>query len=249
MSTFHDRLLLAYAREQARRKEAGEKRLTYTDIWTAAETTSGAATHWFKGVNGMDLDTCVKVAPVLRCNPRWLFDEECEIDDEYSGDLSPSSNGKQENPGAIFDLNVKSSALGMRIVPVISYIQAGQLTEISDPFSPGQGFATEICDDDLGPSAFALEIDGESMLPDFRPGDRIIIDPDIVPNPGDFVVAKNGADEATFKKYRPRGAGADGRQVFELVPLNDDYPTLRSDTDSLRIIGTMVEHRKKFRRK
>jgi len=41
---------------------------------------------------------------------------------------------------------------------------------------------------------------------------------------------------------------ARGNTVFELVPLNDDYATLRSDTDHLVVIGVMVEHRKRYRR-
>ena len=162
--------------------------------------------------------------------------------------LSPSSDSKSSAPGARLDINVKPVPLGLRVIPVISYVQAGELTEISDPYEMGDGFAIEMCEDDLGPSTFALEIEGDSMLPEFRPGDRIIVDPDVAPNPGNFVVAKNGNQEATFKKYRPRGTGEDGRPVFELTPLNDDYPTLRSDIDQLRIIGTMVEHRKKYRR-
>lgn len=86
------------------------------------------------------------------------------------------------------------------------------------------------------------------MLPEFRPGDRVIIDPEMSPSPGDFVVAKNGREEATFKKYRPRGINVEGNTVFELVPLNDDYPTMRSDTEHLEIIGVLVEHRKKYRK-
>ncbi|MDZ4145395.1 MAG: hypothetical protein U1D29_12840 [Burkholderiales bacterium] len=42
------------------------------------------------------------------------------------------------------------------------------------------------------------------MLPEFRPGDRVIIDPVIAPQPGDCVVEKSCADEPTFRKYRPR---------------------------------------------
>ena len=86
------------------------------------------------------------------------------------------------------------------------------------------------------------------MLPDFRPGDRVLIDPDVQPRPGDFVAARNTKQEATFKKYRVRGINESGQEVFELVPLNDDYPTLRSDEHHLCVIGTMIEHRRKFRR-
>lgn len=148
-----------------------------------------------------------------------------------------------------YDSNVKPVPIGARPIPVISAIQAGQLKEIADPYTPGAGFAVEYIDESDGysPWAFALEIEGVSMTPDFLPGDRVIIDPEVAPNPGDFVAARNTREEATFKKYRPRGIDAQGNMIFELVPLNPDYPTMRSDTEHLQVIGTMVEHRKKRR--
>lgn len=191
----------------------------------------------------MNGDNAAIVCAWLSINSDWLFTG------KGLRDLSPSSDTKIELNGAKFDTNVTSVPFGLRPIPVISYVQAGLLTDISDPYAPGDGFATEICEDDLGRFAFALEIEGNSMLPDFRPGDRIIVDPDVSPMPGDFVVAKNGKQMATFKKYRPRGMNEQGQQVFELIPLNEDYPTMRSDIEHLRIIGTMVEHRKKYRRK
>jgi phage repressor protein C with HTH and peptisase S24 domain len=195
----------------------------------------------------------VQIAKALKVRLEWLNDGDLPklIDDVDSkpAPLLPSSNSQSQSQSAEFDANVTSVPLGLRPIPVISYIQAGLLTDINDPYAPGDGFATEICEDDLGRFAFALEIEGNSMQPDFRPGDRIIIDPDVSPMPGDFVVAKNGKQMATFKKYRPRGMNERGEQVFELVPLNEDYPTMRSDIEHLRVIGTMVEHRKKYRRK
>lgn len=83
------------------------------------------------------------------------------------------------------------------------------------------------------------------MIPDFKEGDRIVIDPSIEPMPGDFVVTKNGHKEATFKKYRPRGKfDENGNAVFDLLPIDPDYPPMHSDKVPLRIIGTMVEHRR-----
>jgi len=148
-----------------------------------------------------------------------------------------------------FDENVSPARLGGRPIPVISAVQAGALKDMETPYAPGAGFAIEYVDDEnLSRWAFSLELEGESMMPDFRPGDRVIIDPDLAPNPGDFVVAKNGGEQATFKKYRPRGMDLNGNMVFELVPLNNDYATLRSDIDHLIVIGVMVEHRKRYRR-
>ncbi len=98
-------------------------------------------------------------------------------------------------------------------------------------------------DMDWSQYTFALKIVGDSMEPDFKAGDVIIVDPEIEPAPGEFVVAKNGEHEATFKKYRPTTLAEDGRQHFELIPLNDDYPVMRSIDRHIQIIGTMVEHR------
>jgi SOS-response transcriptional repressor LexA len=143
-----------------------------------------------------------------------------------------------------FERNVSGAARGLRRVPRISFVQAGPWQEVVDPYAPGAAEDYLLTDLDLGPQAFALTIQGDSMLPEFREGDTIIIDPGVQPAPGDFVVAKNDQEEATFKKYRPRGVNERGELVIELVPLNEDYPSLRSDCTPLRIIGTMVEHRR-----
>ncbi len=144
--------------------------------------------------------------------------------------------------------NVVPAAIGSRPIPLISYVQAGDWVEASDPYAIGDAAEWLMTDCDVSGSAFALEIKGDSMLPKFEPGDRVIIDPAVPPHPGDFVVAKNCEQEATFKKYRPRGLNENGESIFELVPLNEDYPSIRSDTQPIHIVGTMVEHRK-YRKK
>ncbi|WP_224785338.1 LexA family protein [Pandoraea pnomenusa] len=144
--------------------------------------------------------------------------------------------------------NVSAAEIGQRRIPLISSVQAGLMSEALEPFPAGAAFEYLLTDLKLSEHAFALAIEGRSMEPDFNEGDRIIVDPALRPQPGDFVVAKNGREEATFKKYRPRGVGADGREVFELVPLNDDYPTINSEHEPARIIGVMVEHRRYRRR-
>lgn len=146
--------------------------------------------------------------------------------------------------GAEGAANVSPAPLGTRRIPLVSYVQAGHMTEAIDSYTVGDACEWLLTDLELSGYAFALEIKGDSMLPEFKQGDRVIIDPQVEPNPGDFVVAKNGDNEATFKKYRPRGINDRGDQVFELVPLNEDYPSMRSDISHIQIIGTMVEHRR-----
>jgi SOS-response transcriptional repressor LexA len=132
-------------------------------------------------------------------------------------------------------------------VPLVDYVQAGMLREAADPYEVGGGMAEVFVNGRWSRRSFALQIKGDSMSPDFKEGDIIVVDPELEPRPGDFVIAKNGANEATFKKYRPRGIDANQAMVFELSPINPDYPSMRSDTEDIFIVGVMVEHHKKYR--
>jgi SOS-response transcriptional repressor LexA len=94
------------------------------------------------------------------------------------------------------------------------------------------------------PSTFAMRIIGDSMEPEFRAGDVVVISPTVRPKPGDLVVASDENGEATFKQYREVGRNHEGQDVFELAPLNPLYPRWRSDVQQIAIVGTMVEHRR-----
>jgi len=131
-----------------------------------------------------------------------------------------------------------------RRVPILSYVQAGNWREICEQATAFDGNVEYVSVSvDIGPRGFGLWLRGDSMTPLFNEGDLVIIDPDEAPRPGDYVVASNGSNEATFKKYRARGEYEDGRPRFELVPLNEDHETLSTDQTPIIIIGVMVEHR------
>ncbi|MBE4892641.1 LexA family transcriptional regulator [Enterobacter asburiae] len=158
----------------------------------------------------------IGIAKALRCDADWLM-----------------------NGGAFIPIAEANS----RRVPLISYVQAGALAEKPPIVALDGNFEYILTDSELSEFSFGLRIEGDSMEPDFKDGDIIIVDPEVEPTPGEFVVAKNGSDQATFKKYRPTYTDMKGRQHFELVPLNDDYPVINSDHQPLTIIGVMVEHR------
>lgn len=224
MTTLQDRIAKLMA-------ETGK---TVGEIADIAEVSSSAVTQWKDGpTKSLKTAPATKLAAATGFSAMWIA----------------TGAGPEKSGITPFDTNVKPAPPGMRAYPVISTIQAGLVKEISCPYEPGDGFAIEFGEDDASTWAFFLEIEGDSMLPEFRPGDRVLIDPEVTPRPGDFVAARNTKQEATFKKYRVRGINEAGQEVFELVPLNDDYPVLRSDEHHLVVIGTMLEHRRKFRRK
>lgn len=149
--------------------------------------------------------------------------------------------------------NARHAGEETRELPVISYVQAGTWSDATDPYAKGQGMDYIAVDADLARSlsrsSFALVIEGDSMLDLFQPGDVVVIDPEVAPLPGDFVVAKlEREDRATFKKYREKGLGSDGHMEFDLVPLNSDYPVISVNSNfPASVIGVMVEHRRRRR--
>lgn len=154
-----------------------------------------------------------------------------------------------ESQLAGYDSNVEPARLNGRLVPVLDFIQAGTFAgvapyfrdeEMTD-FIPTMGGHSE--------NTFALRIRGESMMPEFKENDVVVIDPEIAPQPEDFVVGKDSGGEATFKRYHRRGIDPNtGNIRFDLVPLNSAYETLHSTEQHIEIVGTMVEHHRYRRR-
>lgn len=144
--------------------------------------------------------------------------------------------------------NVEPAHVGWREIPVLDYVQAGRWASVDGVPKDEDVREMILTDLEYPPSTFALKIRGNSMEPEFREGDVVIIVPTITPKPGDFVVATDENGEATFKQYRSAGINERGHDVFELHPLNPIYAVMRSDRQAIAIVGTMVEHRKYRRR-
>jgi SOS-response transcriptional repressor LexA len=190
------------------------------------EVSSQTLTNWAN--RGVSKEGRLNASRIIGCRPHWV----------------ESGNGTMaDSPNIQAGIKLYPDKRG---IPIISWVQAGTWREIVDSFPRGGADEYILAHNSHGPHTFAVRIVGNSMEPEFRENDIVVIDPDVQPNPGDYVVARNHAEAATFKKYRPRGI-VDGQDVFELVPLNEDYAVMRSDQQPIQIIGTMVEHTR-FRR-
>lgn len=130
---------------------------------------------------------------------------------------------------------------GMRQYPVLSFTQARARCEGADAAEgTEEPLGIEVASDNASPQAFFVRLDDLSMSPEFRPGDCLLVDPQRQPQPGDCVLATHGP-QTLLRKYRLRGTDARGQEVFELVPLNEDYPVLCSEKQALGVAGVVVE--------
>lgn len=147
------------------------------------------------------------------------------------------------------DQNVESLnfILKTKKIPLLSWVQAGTPHEIGD-----LDYSESLIVDDYVPDGcFGLRVKGDSMIPEFKEGDPIIVNPNLCKKPGDFVVARirsfSGDYETTLKQYAVVGVDEYGREIFELRPLNIMYASIRSDQLQIEIIGVVIENRKKYR--
>ena len=89
----------------------------------------------------------------------------------------------------------------VRPVPLIGLAQAGQAGYFDDAGFPAGSGWEEIAFPELADEhCYALEITGDSMLPVFRDGDRIIVSPSGQLRRGDRVVVKSHAGEVMAKQ-------------------------------------------------
>lgn len=105
------------------------------------------------------------------------------------------------------------------VVPLISWVQAGQSREAIDNNPPGVGEPVTTTYH-VRPRTYALRVRGDSMEPRFPEGAILIVEPDESPNPGDYVIVRQNGGEATFKQLM-----LDGSRYY-LKPLNPRYPIL-----------------------
>lgn len=107
----------------------------------------------------------------------------------------------------------------VRLVPLVGMAQAGSRGFFDDAGFPAGSGWDEIPFPELGDEhAYALEVTGDSMLPVYRDGDRIVISPAATPRRGDRVVVKTLAGEVLAKQLSRLTA-----QRVDLKSLNPAY--------------------------
>ncbi|MBI1330593.1 MAG: helix-turn-helix transcriptional regulator [Alphaproteobacteria bacterium] len=107
----------------------------------------------------------------------------------------------------------------VRRVPLIGFAQAGSEGYFDDAGFPLGGGWDEIpFPDSNDEHAYALEISGDSMMPVYRDGDRILVSPGAPIRRGDRVVVKTAGGEVMAKQLSRQTA-----QRIELKSFNPAY--------------------------
>lgn len=131
-------------------------------------------------------------------------------------------------------------------VPVVGRIPAGIPIEAIENIEDWEDFP--ISDTIPGRQYFGLKVAGDSMEPEYRDGDTIIIQQQDTCSSGDDCAVMVNGDDATFKRVRLHENG------LTLQPLNSKYDPrffTAQEVQSLpvRILGIVVEIRRKVKPK
>ncbi len=172
---------------------------------------------WERGLADPRLDTAQRLAEMANVGVDWLLTGKTSSLNGSAGANVISYIGRGRRVPKIGDTNTRLSAVAKR--RSTDYVQTH--------------FA---CSD----KSYALQVVGDSMAPEFAPGDVVVIDPDLSPAPGDFVHVQLEDGTVLFRKYRPHSLR--GRPSFTLIPCNPDWPEVLVDGENPgQISGVMSE--------
>ncbi|HGT3140149.1 TPA: LexA family transcriptional regulator [Pseudomonas aeruginosa] len=195
-----------------------------------------AVSQWFSGkTKSIRNENLMSIAKAYGSSVDWLI--------SGRGDMITAPDGRNatkstQNKSETSEINVYPQSF--TATPLISWVSAGNWSEVIDVYATGDAEEWMPCPDRIGPRGFALRVEGDSMTSPF-PGSEsyprgtvIFVDPDIEAKTGDPVIARLHPDnEATFKMF----VRESGR--LYLKPLNPQYP-LTEISEDVQIIGVII---------
>lgn len=195
------------------------KKITQQQIANAIGVSKTSVIYWEKDDNLPKHESLMALAKVLNVSPAYL--------------LNGETNHRSE-PNVSMPLQITG-----RLIPVISWVQAGTWTSV-EAVPEGTQFEEWLPPNPkCGKHGYGLEVSGESMLPDFRPGDKIYVNPDFQVSDlktGDLViVSSEGGKAATFKKLIVE------TDNMYLQPLNPEWSEKAiAIEDGCKLVGKVV---------
>lgn len=185
--------------------------LTHSQIWRAIDTLAarhGMSPSGLAKLAGLDPTTFNKSKRgSANGKLRWPSTE------SLAKVLAATGSGLGEFVALVSD----QATVRARMVPLIGMAQAGSSGHFDDAgFPAGSGWEDIAFPEIADAHCYALEITGDSMLPVYRDGDRILVSPQGSLRRGDRVVVKTHAGEVMAKQL--------GRMTAQRIELKSFNP-------------------------
>lgn len=147
--------------------------------------------------------------------------------------------GRTENPAPIIHPSNEYIPDGIIKMPVIGVISAGYDGEAVEEVIDNVGILAISLHGYSPEDCFLLRVHGNSMYPDFREGDLIVVHRQNSVDSGDVAVVLFGGDSATLKRVEYEK----GKDWMKLIPRNPDYQEKLIkgfELDECRILGKVI---------
>lgn len=202
-------------------RRANQLNLKQSDIASYTGASKATVHKWFNHINEPSSKFIDKLAEQLEIDVNFLM----------------TGKGNIQN----FKGNIETVKVKLRRIPLINWVQAGEFN-VCDDINDEWEYIVD--NGNLGDCIYALIVRGDSMQPSFNEGDYIIIDQKKKPKAGDYVIAMvQHENVATFKRFKPCGLDSKtNKEYWQLVPLNDFYPTIDSRVTGFSVRGVVIRH-------
>ncbi len=187
---------------------------------------------YLSGVCKAKQDKLDLIAKTLGVSEAWLMGYDVDMDRDWFEDTD-IDNGEV--------IRVQSNVVK---IPILGKVPAGIPIEAIEDVLGYEEIPYDWIKN--GNKYFALKVNGDSMYPDYRTGDIIIIKQQPDCESGDDCVVMVNGDDATFKRVIKQ------EKNLILKPLNNEYEPYSFDeydimTKPVRVIGVAIEVRRKLK--
>lgn len=214
------RLKAIYSARKSEDRSLNQDKVAEACGWSG----QSAVSQYMTGKIALNLPALLSLSRALRFAPE-------SVSPRLAQTLMTANNGSMISSPITGDLRRNTTELGPtgRLLPVFGYVKAVAFIEADDGIQSEEVEEWVEAGGPAGPRAFILRVEGRSMEPDFTPGDKVVIDPDMPWNSGDFVVARHANEKAvTLRQISEEGGelylyATNTNWPERVIKLNDEW--------------------------
>lgn len=213
------------------------KKMKQIELSTKSGIDKALISNYLSGKYKAKQDKLHKLAVALDVSEGWLMGYDVSIEREWIEDKTPSELSIDN--ARYIETTIKSVK-----IPLLGKVPAGVPIEAIEEILGYEDIPASMLNG--GNNYFALKIDGDSMYPDYKSGDIVIVRQQNDCNSGDDCIVMVNGDDATFKRVIKQ------ENSIILKPLNNEYePYYFNEYDIInkpvKILGIAIEVRRKLK--